>query len=442
MDSQKKPRRFSAPNISYRHSIHEEDRPYRPSHFSSQIYHQLPNQYSPIMQFPMNEEEYSHRQTTRTPAQFPIHEEQYPHNPTTRAPVQFHINEEKHSPLPMMRGFNRPQNITPPLQNENFEVMSSPYISSDSTTNTLDSRRTDKRIREKERKIRKQIKREKLKNKLYPPDSLAIKINNEITAFAGFSLNIRDAYWGQKTHTSLTLDIIAIYLKGQKILYIESKTLCEQRLHTLMLPAIFISAACTVLSISLTSLSYGATIVSTLTAVNSFILAVINFLKLDAKAEAHKTSSYRFDKLQTQCEFYSGKLLFLENKKSIDAMEGFVETIEKQVEDIKDTNQFIIPEEIRYRYPNLYSINIFSEVKRLRNEEKVLRNTLFSLFNEEHKETDVIKKEVLQAEKKRVLDRILRFHEKYIIIDDSINKEINDYIYKKKCGCCMNWLKT
>ena len=291
------------------------------------------------------------------------------------------------------------------------------------------------------------MKREKLKkekkiqNKSNPPDSLAIKINNEITAFGAFSLNVRDAYWGQKTHTSLTLDIIAIYLKGQKILYIESKTLCEQRLHTLMLPAIFISAACTVLSISLTSISYGATIVSGLTAVNSFLLAVINFLKLDAKAEAHKTSSYRFDKLQTQCEFYSGKLLFSENKKSIDTMESFVETIEKQVEDIKDTNQFIIPEGIRYRYPNLYSINIFSEVKRLRNEEKVLRNLLFSLFNEEDKETNTAKKELLQIEKKRILDRILRFHEKYIIIDDSINTEINDYIHKRKWSC-LNRLKT
>jgi len=272
-------------------------------------------------------------------------------------------------------------------------------------------------------------------------NSIAIKVNNEIKKFANFSLIVRDAYWGRKTHTSLTLDIIAIYLKGQKILYIESKTLCEQRLHTLMLPAIFISAACTVLSMSLTPLSYGSIIVSALTAINSFILSVINFLKLDAKAEAHKTSSYRFDKLQTQCEFYSGKLLFLENKKTIESMETFVETIEKQVEDIKDTNQFVIPEEIRYRYPNLYSINIFSEVKRLRNEEKVLRNKLFTLFNQEDTENDLAKKEVLQKEKEYILDNILKFHEKYIIIDDSINKEINDYINKRKWSC-LNWLKT
>jgi hypothetical protein len=37
-------------------------------------------------------------------------------------------------------------------------------------------------------------------------------------------------------------------------------------------------------------------------------------MKLDAKAEAHKTSSYKYDKLQSECEFFSGKLLFFASK--------------------------------------------------------------------------------------------------------------------------------
>ena len=60
-----------------------------------------------------------------------------------------------------------------------------------------------------------------------------------------------DIYNSEESQQSTTLDILAIYLKGQKILYIEAKTHCEQHLNSLMLPAIFISSLCTLLSVVL-----------------------------------------------------------------------------------------------------------------------------------------------------------------------------------------------
>ena len=50
------------------------------------------------------------------------------------------------------------------------------------------------------------------------------------------------------TYLSTSLDILAVYIKGQKILYTEAKVYCEQQLNMLMLPAIFISSLCTLLS--------------------------------------------------------------------------------------------------------------------------------------------------------------------------------------------------
>jgi hypothetical protein len=122
-----------------------------------------------------------------------------------------------------------------------------------------------------------------------------------------YSKEIESVYLREDTYYSITLDLISLYLKGQKILYTESKTFCEMVLYCLMLPAIFISSACTVLNVPLKGVSYGPTIVSALNGFNSFILAFISYVKLDAKAEAHKTSAYQFDKLQAMCEFYSGK---------------------------------------------------------------------------------------------------------------------------------------
>ena len=104
--------------------------------------------------------------------------------------------------------------------------------------------------------------------------------------FSDINAIIQDSFNDDEGNLSTICDIMAMYLKGQKILYTVAKTVCEQRLHALMLPAIFITSACAILSLVLKDISYGTTIVSSLNGVNAFLLALISYMKLDAKAVA------------------------------------------------------------------------------------------------------------------------------------------------------------
>ena len=203
------------------------------------------------------------------------------------------------------------------------------------------------------------------------------------------------------------------------------------------------------LGLQLSSYTYGGTIVSVLSATNTFIIALISYLKLDAKAESHKISSYKFDKIQALCEFKSGKILLLDNN-SVSLVNNILTEIEAQVKDIKETNQFILPERIRYRFPVLYSTNVFSIVKKLRNDEIVLTNKLTTIVNkmiqinngELNEDTQSLLVD-LEKQQNNALEEIIHFRDRYLEIDTQFNNEIETYI--KKCNKRFNifhWLKT
>lgn len=275
---------------------------------------------------------------------------------------------------------------------------------------------------------------------------------------------------------SNSLDILAIFLKSEKILYTEAKTYCEQQLNFLMLPAIFISALTTVLSMALSNYIYGDLIIASLTAVNSFLLAIISYLKLDAKSEAHKTSAYQFDKLQTKCEFGSGRVIFfnrlklLNNKETeeiehpYDKIFQLVDEIESKVSEIKDMNKFILPEKIRKKYPNLYGINIFSAVKTYLIVESSLKSQLTHVtailesMRTQINQINTYSADAIKANqnykdfiyswnmnvknKRKIEEELIATRENYMKLDRSITSDLNtkngesDY-----CDLCI-WMKT
>jgi hypothetical protein len=262
--------------------------------------------------------------------------------------------------------------------------------------------------------------------------------------FKDIEANFNASYNPKESNNSMICDIIAIYIKGQKILYTEAKTHCEQRLTFLMLPAILITVICSVLGVILKDYSYGTTITSSLNGVNAFILALISYLKLDTRAEAHRTSAYKFDKLQSSMEFTSGKMLFVSAiSKQLGAI---IEDAEKQVREVKETNQFVLPEAIRYAYPKLCDTNVFAIVKKLQNKEMRLTNELKDYHNERlelKKRPDVTVDELKAINTKinETINSILLLKDEYVEIDDTFDTEIAENRNRSldwrilKCGC-------
>jgi hypothetical protein len=265
-------------------------------------------------------------------------------------------------------------------------------------------------------------------------------------------------------NNSNALDILAIYIRGQKILYTEAKTYCEQQLNFLMLPAIFISCLSSIFSFVQSGLPQGTLIMAGLNGFNAFLLSLISYLKLDAKAQAHKTSAYKFDKLESMCEFNSGKFMFFEIEST--KMVEVILSIEMEVKEIKETNQFILPESIRHRYPITYSTNIFAVVKKLQSVENTCIESLtetITRIRELNEKIEKLKfektenlleinqtiaeKTFFEQKRENLIGQIFYYRQEYFNLDDRFNKEIKANIKRQNRWfitriICCDWLKS
>ena len=236
---------------------------------------------------------------------------------------------------------------------------------------------------------------------------------------------------------STELDILITYMKGQKNLFIHAYLLSQRKLNCLFIPTLLITCANTIFTPLIEQYQWNIVAISGLNAFTAMLISISNYLKLESSTQTFYTTAMQFDKLETSLEFVASKFMFIqsEDEKSQIVFEKILE-VEQKISEIKEWNSIFLPNEIRRTFPIICNINIFSFIKRMECNKKLLIAKFQDVKNEirridhrkntRHRERSRMNKrlEFLNNIKEKLRDELGHYRNAYSYIDELFTIEI------------------
>jgi hypothetical protein len=180
------------------------------------------------------------------------------------------------------------------------------------------------------------------------------------------------------------IDIIAIYVKNQKNIYTEAKTIMKTRLYVLSIPSACISITSSVLLPFACNTIWGVILLTSMSTILSIFLILLIVLKLETYAVKYDIVANKYTKIHEELDGFTYKLAYTHSRHEKDRMiYSQMKRMDRKITEIKEENRTILPYYIRYVYPKISAINIFSSIHSVELHRKNLINSLKGVINED-----------------------------------------------------------
>lgn len=179
------------------------------------------------------------------------------------------------------------------------------------------------------------------------------------------------------------IDILKVYVKNQKNIYTEATNIMNTRICCIAIPSTCISICVSALTSFVSKTHWGVILITSLNAAVTVFIILMVFLKLETKSVKYDMVASKYFKLQEELDEFSSKLVFVGNKHDREKMIfSQMKKLDNKITEIKDENRIELPSYIKYLYPKISSINIFSSIHSLELHRKNLINLLKGVINE------------------------------------------------------------
>ena len=222
------------------------------------------------------------------------------------------------------------------------------------------------------------IRNDRIKNQvsLYKHSSFKKKAYNDIEK----SLS---KYYVNDNKYSSKIDILITFLKGQKNIFLQSKSVTQMKLNILMFPILVISSFIALSAPFLQNNSWSGGFISGLNIIISTFISIMNYMKYETKIEMFTQLASNYDKMEISLEISNSKLLFIdnENEKNVLVLSKLNE-VEDKINELKEIYNIFIPDEVRQIFPIICNLNILSLIKKMEKYRKNLIHKFKDIKNE------------------------------------------------------------
>ena len=190
-------------------------------------------------------------------------------------------------------------------------------------------------------------------------------------------------YYENDSKYSSKLDILITFIKGQKNIFLQSKSITQFKLNILMFPILIISSFIAVSAPFIQNNYWSGGFISGLNIIISSFISTMNYMKYETKVEMFSQLVNNYDKLEISLEMSNSKLLFIENENEKNVLVlSKLNEVEDKINELKEVYNILIPDEIRHMFPIICNLNILSLIKKMEIYRKNLINKFKDVKNE------------------------------------------------------------
>jgi hypothetical protein len=164
--------------------------------------------------------------------------------------------------------------------------------------------------------------------------------------------------------TANQLEILITYLKGQAHLYSVSQYLTQHKILMLTVPSFAFSVVVAVISPIIHDYLWSGILISTLTTTIATLFACVRNFELDAAATTYLSLTNQYKRMQISLETVSNAII-IGNEYDSNYIMSKIRTVENSITDIRESNVWLPPEEVKTIIPIISHINIFSFIKKI-----------------------------------------------------------------------------
>lgn len=261
-------------------------------------------------------------------------------------------------------------------------------------------------------------------------------------------------YYYDKSQSN-KLDILLTFIKGQKHLFSHCSSVSKHKMNSLMIPTLIISTFNGVFAPFFKDSGWINNVSAGLNSIILLMLSMMGYFKFEASSESFFQISKQYDRLETAVKLMHSSIYFNNNmdfdlsttqehqphtvvntsKKILNKQyNDKIQAIENRINEIKESQQFSIPNETRNIFPIIYNINIFTLIRKMDN----YRNQLlfkFRSINREIKEIvmkpprdddkEQTRLNALYKVKTQIKNELYETLNVYSNIEDIFSREIN-----------------